>query len=73
MLDTDLRGPALLTIDEVVTALRLGRSHLYRLIRRGEIRQVHVGRAARVPRSEVERFLRRLETEQWEETSDRAS
>jgi excisionase family DNA binding protein len=63
----------LLTVEQVVALLQLARSSIYRLMDLGELRRVKVGRSARIPRSEVERFLRRLEAEQWENTSDRAS
>ena len=50
----------LLTIREAAKALRLGRSTIYELIAAGEIEAVHIGRSARVPADEIERFVNRL-------------
>jgi excisionase family DNA binding protein len=73
VISTNRPEPELLTIEQVVALLQLARSSIYRLMDEGVLRRVKVGRAARIPRSEIERFMRRLESEQWEESSDRAS
>ncbi len=57
----------LLRIDEAADALSISRSTAYELIRVGAIRSVHVGRALRVPFSELEAFA----TRQAEDPCDR--
>jgi excisionase family DNA binding protein len=52
--------PVLLRIDEAAAILGVARVTIYRLIWRGLIRPVYIGRAVRIPRSEVERFAREL-------------
>jgi len=52
--------PVLLRIDEAAAILGVARVTVYRLIWRGLIRPVYIGRAVRIPRSEVERFAREL-------------
>lgn len=47
----------LLTIDEVAELLSLGRSKIYQLIREGKIRPIRIGRATRVSRDEVVRWV----------------
>ncbi|MDQ2744600.1 MAG: helix-turn-helix domain-containing protein [Chloroflexota bacterium] len=47
----------LLRLDEVREALAIGQSKLYQLIDSGEIPVVRIGRAVRVPRAEVERWI----------------
>jgi excisionase family DNA binding protein len=48
----------LTTIKEACERLRIGRSHLWCLIRTGKIRTVRIGkRGIRVPESEIERFI----------------
>jgi len=49
----------LLRIDEAADALSISRSTAYELIRAGAIRSVHIGRALRVPFSELEAFASR--------------
>ena len=48
----------LLTIPEVAYRLGLGRSFVYELVMKGEIKSVKIGRARRVPVSAVEEFVR---------------
>ncbi len=50
----------LLDIPEACAALRIGRSTLYELAKRGEIEVVHVGRRALVPAASVDAFVGRL-------------
>jgi excisionase family DNA binding protein len=47
----------LLKIPEVEARLMLSRTTVYQLIGTGDLRTVHVGRAVRVPESELERFV----------------
>jgi excisionase family DNA binding protein len=50
----------LLRIDEAARRLGLSRTTVYDEIRRGRLRVVHIGRAARVPAAELERYVARL-------------
>jgi excisionase family DNA binding protein len=49
--------PLLVTATEAATILGVGRTKLYELINRGELRPVHIGRSLRVPVAELERFV----------------
>lgn len=49
--------PALLRVEEAQIVLGLGRSSIYALLARGELKAIHVGRAVRIPRPELERFV----------------
>ena len=51
----------LLTIRQVQKALKLSRSMVYLLIRRGELRAIHIGKAVRVKQSEIRRFVQACE------------
>ena len=51
----------LLKIDEAAAILGVARVTVYRLIWRGLIHPVYIGRAVRIPRSEVERFAQELQ------------
>ena len=55
---TGQRG-LLLRIDDAAQLLAIGRTTLYQLIAAGEIELVHIGRCARVPFSELERYVAR--------------
>jgi excisionase family DNA binding protein len=55
-------SPLLLTPEEAATALRIGRTTVYALMKAGDLRPVHIGRSCRLPRAEVERYVRSLET-----------
>jgi excisionase family DNA binding protein len=52
--------PVLLRIDEAAAILGVARVTVYRLIWRGLIRPVYIGRAVRIPRSEIDRFAQEL-------------
>ncbi len=52
-------GVLLLTIVEAARALSIGRTTMYELIGAGEIDVVHIGRAVRVPVSELDAFVSR--------------
>jgi excisionase family DNA binding protein len=54
----------LLRPSEAAARLGIGRSTLYQLIARGEIRVLKIGAATRIPVWELERFVRRLAAEQ---------
>jgi excisionase family DNA binding protein len=47
----------LLRMDEAADSLAVSKSHIERMIARGELRTVHVGRGRRVPASEIERWV----------------
>ncbi len=47
----------LLPVDDAAQLLAIGRTTMYRLIAVGEIELVHVDRCARVPFSELERYV----------------
>ena len=50
----------LLTVREVAERLRLGKSTVYLLIKRGEMPAVHFGGAVRVPQESLEVWLARM-------------
>ena len=47
----------LLKVPDLAARLTLSRSKTYELIQTGELRAIRVGRARRVPESEVDRFV----------------
>lgn len=49
--------PILMTVAEVQLATRLGRTTVYELIRLGKLPVVRIGRAVRVRRDSLERWL----------------
>jgi len=53
----------LLKVEEVAAQLGLGRSMVWRLLRDGELRAVHVGRAVRIPADSVRAYVQRLQDE----------
>jgi len=55
-----MNGKLLLTVDEAAEMLGVARVTLYRLMSRSLLRSVHIGRAVRIPRTELERFAREL-------------
>lgn len=48
----------LLRVDEVAQLLKIGRTRTFELIASGELPVVRIGRAVRVPRDDLERWLR---------------
>jgi excisionase family DNA binding protein len=46
-----------MTTEEIRAYLRLGRSTIYELLRRGELPHVRFGRAIRVPKAALARYL----------------
>jgi excisionase family DNA binding protein len=53
----------LLTVKQTASALSLSVAKVYELLASGAIASVHVGRARRVPRAELERFVDQLRAE----------
>lgn len=49
--------PVLLHADEAAALLGLGRSTVYRLLQSGELPSIRVGRAVRVPRASLARWI----------------
>lgn len=54
---TRAKEPLLLRIDDVVALTNLGRTTVYNEIAAGRLRAVHFGRAVRVRRDDLERWL----------------
>jgi excisionase family DNA binding protein len=52
-------GEMLLTVNEAAARLAIGRTMLYELIARRELRTVKIGRARRIPESAVEDWIAR--------------
>jgi excisionase family DNA binding protein len=52
---------ALISIAEFQEMVSVSRSTVLRLIERGEIRCVHIGRAVRIPSEDVASFIARLQ------------
>jgi excisionase family DNA binding protein len=52
--------PLLLTPEEAATALRVGRTTVYALMKAGDLHAVHIGRSCRLPRAELQRYVDRL-------------
>ena len=50
----------LISISEVQRLLNVSRATVNRLLDRGELRRVHIGRAVRIPSEDVEDFVQRL-------------
>lgn len=48
----------LYTVPEALGVLRVGRTHLYKLIAQGHIRPLRLGHRTLIPRSEVSRLIR---------------
>lgn len=52
-------GDALLTVNEAAARLAIGRTMLYELIARRELRTMKIGRARRIPESAVDEWITR--------------
>jgi len=50
-------GPEIYTLKDVCDYLRIHRGTVYRLIRKGQLRTIHVGRVHRVTSLELERIM----------------
>lgn len=53
---------ALVSISEVQRLLDVSRATVNRLLDRGELRRIRIGRAVRIPSEDVDAFLRRLQS-----------
>lgn len=49
--------PDVVTIEDVMSMLGIGRNLAYKLVRTGEIRSIKVGRRMIIPKKEIVRFL----------------
>ncbi len=54
----------LLAPSDAAQLLGCGRTHLYSLLRKGELRSIRIGRLRRIPRTEVEAYIERQLKEQ---------
>jgi excisionase family DNA binding protein len=61
------RREILLNPEASAKELSISRAHLYRLLARGEIKSLLVGRSRRIPVSELEQYVERLAAQQWGE------
>lgn len=52
-----LTPDTLLTVPEAAAALRIGRTHLYKLVGEGKLRTVKLGARTLVPYREIQRFI----------------
>ena len=52
--------PLLVSVEEAAGLLGIGRTTLYELIRRGDVRPIRIGRCVRIPQRELEAFVERL-------------
>jgi excisionase family DNA binding protein len=59
--DVSADGPLLLTPEEAAQFLRVGRTTIYALMKAGDLRPVHIGRSCRLARTELERYVNRLQ------------
>lgn len=53
----DVDRPMLLRVEEVAQLVRLGRTRTFQMIAAGELPVVRIGRAVRVPRVALERWI----------------
>jgi len=49
--------PDMLTMSDLQTALGIGRSMAYRLVRRGDIRHLRIGRTIKIPRRYLVEYI----------------
>jgi excisionase family DNA binding protein len=59
--DVSVYGPLLLTPEEAAQLLRVGRTTIYAPMKAGALRPVHIGRSCRLARTELERYVNRLQ------------
>lgn len=62
---TEATAPLLLTVTQAAAALGIGRSTMYTLMYRGDIRPVHIGRSVRIHPQDLERFVAELKRNQF--------
>ena len=60
----------LLTVLETANRLSLGKSKTWELIQKGLLKPIRIGRAVRIPASEVERFVAKLQADQGDESHE---
>lgn len=53
----------LLSVDQAAARLSISRAQLYRLIDKGELESVQIGRSRRISQNQLERFVAQLELE----------
>lgn len=53
--------PALLTVDEMRTVLRIGRNAAYQLVKDGSIQTIRIGRSIRIPRKALIQLVERAQ------------
>jgi excisionase family DNA binding protein len=63
-MSTPLTTPLLLSVEEAAAQIRVGRSRMFELIRRGEVLSVKVGGSRRVPYDSLRAYVDQLVTEQ---------
>ena len=51
--------PLVLTVEDLMEVLNIGRNTAYEIVRSGQIRSVRIGKNYRVPRDAVEEFLKK--------------
>ena len=54
---TEAMAPLLLTVNQAAAVLGIGRSTMYTLMYRGDIRPVHIGRSVRIHPQDLEQFV----------------
>ncbi len=59
-----MSNPLLLSVEEAAAELRIGRSRMFDLLRRGYVLSVKVGGSRRVPYDSLRAYVDRLVTEQ---------
>lgn len=55
----------LLTVTEAAEILKLGRTLVYELVLRGELKSIKIGRARRIPVSALDEFIAQQVRDQW--------
>ncbi len=61
---TEVMAPLLLTVNQAAAVLGIGRSTMYTLMYRGDIRPVHIGRCVRIHPQDLEQFVAGLRCNQ---------
>lgn len=51
--------PLVLTVEDLMELLNIGRNTAYEIVRSGQIRSIRVGKNYRIPRDAVEEFLQK--------------
>jgi excisionase family DNA binding protein len=58
-----VQAKLLLSIEEAAEQLNVGRTYVYGLLTRGEIRSVKLGKSRRIPTEEIGAYVERLKAE----------